>query len=602
MKKPKISIITICHNEPKLERTCESVAQQTFNDYEWIVIDSGSDQSTQDIFEKYKRHMSYFLSEKDKGIYDAMNKGIRIATGEWLIFLDAGDKFIGLDTLAKIAPELDGENFDIVYGYADQNGGDKRPFKGILSEWLDWNFWMMGALQRQSQFIKRELFEWHGGYRTDYKVLSDNIKNTDFFRHGVRFKYVDMPVAFLGDSGLTGDFKLYNKERDRFKREYFPEYHWGHMWLAYTWFRILKTILFRGHLHDRYKHRYRAIKDVRRKDKMYRAKPMPRLLFIARSYHEKTRSCDFMVDYLREFFSVDVTYDESWHTGLSDTGPITDKYDAVVFWSNLPDSDIFKRIKHKNIVWFPMADGTVNWSPNEYRRVKKIKLVNFCKLINRRCQYLRMNSMYIQYFTKPAEFAPGDLNRTFFWQRRAPEVGISDVTAVLANVRDVQIQMHTAVDAENEVQMPTKEQEERFGMTYSNWFESKHDLLNIIKENGIYIAPRMYEGTGLGFLEAMAMGKVVIAWDRPTMNEYIHHNVTGYLVDFHNPVQLDLINAPLIQKNAYRAMVAGYERWVARRYEIVKFINSKRKKLGPLGFIKKYVRTCPKRWKKRLEK
>ena len=75
-----ISIITVCYNEPNLEATCESVVAQTEQNFEWVVIDGGSDIKTQRIWQKYRHRINKFVSEKDSGIYNAMNKGIRLAT------------------------------------------------------------------------------------------------------------------------------------------------------------------------------------------------------------------------------------------------------------------------------------------------------------------------------------------------------------------------------------------------------------------------------------------------------------------------------------------------------------------------------------------
>lgn len=86
----KLSIITICLNEPNVEKTCESIVKQTWRDFEWIVIDGGSNADTLAIFEKYKGRIDKFISEPDEGIYDACNKGIKLASDEfveWLLLL-----------------------------------------------------------------------------------------------------------------------------------------------------------------------------------------------------------------------------------------------------------------------------------------------------------------------------------------------------------------------------------------------------------------------------------------------------------------------------------------------------------------------------------
>ena len=95
---PALTIITVCRNEPNIERTCESIVSQTWQDFEWIVVDGASTDGTLDILEKYKDRIDVFVSEPDTGIFNAMNKGIRLAHGEFLNFMNGGDEFAKIGT------------------------------------------------------------------------------------------------------------------------------------------------------------------------------------------------------------------------------------------------------------------------------------------------------------------------------------------------------------------------------------------------------------------------------------------------------------------------------------------------------------------------
>ena len=116
--KPKISVITVVYNGEKyLEHTIQSVINQTYKNLEYIIIDGGSTDGTIDIIKKYKTKIDYWISEKDKGIYDAMNKGINVAnSNSYLLFLNAGDSFYNNQTLKKIFQKYIDNNTGIIYG------------------------------------------------------------------------------------------------------------------------------------------------------------------------------------------------------------------------------------------------------------------------------------------------------------------------------------------------------------------------------------------------------------------------------------------------------------------------------------------------------
>ncbi|WP_341224848.1 glycosyltransferase family 2 protein [uncultured Arcticibacterium sp.] len=115
---PKVSIITITYNAEKvLERTIMSVLAQTSQDFEYIIIDGDSKDGTKAICNKYEKHIDLFSSEKDEGIYDAMNKGLRLANGDFVWFMNAGDEIASSDTLENIFSKLT-SNTDLIYGDA----------------------------------------------------------------------------------------------------------------------------------------------------------------------------------------------------------------------------------------------------------------------------------------------------------------------------------------------------------------------------------------------------------------------------------------------------------------------------------------------------
>lgn len=163
----KLSIITVnLNNREGLRKTIDSVVSQTFKDFEWIVIDGGSTDGSKELIEQYSLHFAYWVSEPDRGIYHAMNKGIRRAKGEYLQFLNSGDWLFENDTLHNVFSEPFDE--DIVYGDCIEADGSRHVFP----ETLDLLFLYRGTLNHQSTFIRSSLFA-DGLYSEDYEWVSD---------------------------------------------------------------------------------------------------------------------------------------------------------------------------------------------------------------------------------------------------------------------------------------------------------------------------------------------------------------------------------------------------------------------------------------------
>ncbi len=107
MKTPHVTIVTVCYNAvDTIEKTIKSIVTQSYPNLEYIIIDGASTDGTQDIIKIYENHLTHYQSEPDNGIYDAMNKGIQIATGDWINFMNAGDYFYDENAIKKIIPNI----------------------------------------------------------------------------------------------------------------------------------------------------------------------------------------------------------------------------------------------------------------------------------------------------------------------------------------------------------------------------------------------------------------------------------------------------------------------------------------------------------------
>jgi len=116
---PKVTVVTVTYNaEQYLEQTIKSVIEQDYSNIEYIIIDGGSTDRTLEIIKKYEKYLAYWVSEPDDGIFYAMNKGIEVATGDWINFLNAGDTYVNKNILSKVISQTEGET-DIILSHTN---------------------------------------------------------------------------------------------------------------------------------------------------------------------------------------------------------------------------------------------------------------------------------------------------------------------------------------------------------------------------------------------------------------------------------------------------------------------------------------------------
>lgn len=194
----KLSIIIPTYNSATvLRRTLDSIVGQTFADWEVLVMDGASKDQTVDIAKSYQDERLKVFSEPDDGVYDAMNKGIKIAKGEWLYFLGSDDWLLNNEVLQNFF-SFDIEAFEVVYGdvEADQLASEHK------------GEWTVDTIEynrcHQAIFYKRSLFEKNGLYDTRYKILADHVFNLKWFLQGkTKSKHIDLTIAHYSKGGLS---------------------------------------------------------------------------------------------------------------------------------------------------------------------------------------------------------------------------------------------------------------------------------------------------------------------------------------------------------------------------------------------------------------
>jgi len=202
----KLSIITVNLNDKAgLEKTIKSVISQTFTDYEFIIIDGGSTDGSLDIIDQYKGKISYWVSEKDSGIYNAMNKGIKQANGEYLYFLNSGDALYSENVLWDIFNDDPHEPF-ICGNFYMEVGGNLEEDTSYRDR--DWRFALYdlfsGFLCHQAFFIQKSNFDKYGLYSEELRVMSD----WKLFFQGIALdhlpvRYVDTFISIYNMEGFS---------------------------------------------------------------------------------------------------------------------------------------------------------------------------------------------------------------------------------------------------------------------------------------------------------------------------------------------------------------------------------------------------------------
>lgn len=198
----KISIVTITYNcVDTIECTLQSVVSQDCgdNNWEYIVIDGGSNDGTIEVLKKYDSTFSYFISESDKGIYDAMNKAIGVASGEWIIFMNAGDCFVNEHTISDIMQSTFDKNVDVIYGDAVA----KYPWGKIL---LPARFFSEHDINlpfcHQSTLVRTNLMK-ERKFDLKYKIAADYNFFYSLFKEKRIFQYITMPIAIYDAIGFS---------------------------------------------------------------------------------------------------------------------------------------------------------------------------------------------------------------------------------------------------------------------------------------------------------------------------------------------------------------------------------------------------------------
>lgn len=193
MNQIPVTIITVCRNHAKqLERTIQSVESQTWQDKEYLVIDGASTDETMEVIQRHQASITRWVSEPDQGIYDAMNKGVRMAQGEWVIFMNAGDTFASDDTLREVFGSP--QDADVIYGDVIKGGHVKKAEAPHNAHRM--------FFCHQSAFVRTSCLRAFP-FDTTHRMSADFKQIKQLYLSGKTFKQLDFPVANFDTQGVS---------------------------------------------------------------------------------------------------------------------------------------------------------------------------------------------------------------------------------------------------------------------------------------------------------------------------------------------------------------------------------------------------------------
>lgn len=204
----KVSIITVVYNNAHVIKSAiDSVLSQTYHDIEYIIIDGKSTDGTVDVISSYGSKIAKYISEPDKGIYDAMNKGLKLATGDVVGILNSDDMYMGVDVIEKVVTIF--ETYAVESMFADlvyvQPGNLEKVVRYYDSSYFSPTKFAYGWMPAHPTFfVKREVYEKYGYFKTDYKIAADYELLARFLgQYAISYFYLQLPIVKMRTGGVS---------------------------------------------------------------------------------------------------------------------------------------------------------------------------------------------------------------------------------------------------------------------------------------------------------------------------------------------------------------------------------------------------------------
>ena len=304
-----------------------------------------------------------------------------------------------------------------------------------------------------------------------------------------------------------------------------------------------------------------------------------RIAFVGHSFHETTRSSEFFLELLQPLGRVTCFWDHSWRSGPPvDARTLSgEEFDAVVVWQQERVAEALARQAHPNVTFFPMFDSCHAEPDRFWCQLRGVKIVSFSSTLHHRLQRLGLRTRFARYYPDPARWPRVDHGRglaAYFWQRQR-DIDWAALRPVIGDSSFDRFTIHRAADPSfSGFASPEPWEIERHAIRFTDWFADRADALRDLAQHTVYFAPRLREGIGMSFLEAMAMGFLVVAPDHPTMNEYISPGVNGLLFEPGAPRPLDFCRHAELGTRAREWIGVGRERWTRSVPSLLEFVGN----------------------------
>lgn len=305
-----------------------------------------------------------------------------------------------------------------------------------------------------------------------------------------------------------------------------------------------------------------------------------KVVFVAMGFHlENTHSTHFLIDILKSIYPdlIIITDGEAW-LKIPKIHP-----DKLFIFQVIFSPEEIDSWGAKEVTFFPMYDACPH-TEEFWNKYKQYKIFSFSKTLYIFLSERDFNVCYSQYFIKPNPVSKDFSFPSVFYWERSPKITWKTVKTLISDNSICNLHYHysTNVRTKNE-ERPSSEDINHYNIAFSDWFTDHKEYESILNNTSIYIAPRDSEGIGMSFLEAMANGCVVIAYDAPTMNEYITDGVNGLLFSDKTQQKLDLSAERLkvLSEATIKTVQNGYNNWIESIPRIKDFFDSPMQNYNP---------------------